>query len=160
MESNPQASEEDERPRGRTQTRKRHPYHEMSIDHEGSPLIFPVPPPPELPERRSSLVWDEMARRGRKISTLPRRDLLDLNGGIQAAAGMPHQIRRRHASGKRKASKEPQQDLQDIKEEWNASQVFRDAWAARVRRGPPVSPSTLRARASSDSSVPSSYITM
>ena len=141
--------------RGRSSSRRRHSSHEMSEISDTMP-VFPIPPPLTTLERRSGIFWEDLGR-GRTVD-IPRRDLLDLSGGIQAAAGMPHQVRKRHASGKRKALREPGQTLQDIKEEWNASQVSRDAWAVRVRAMIPRSPDKLRARASSDSSVPSSYL--
>lgn len=150
---------EERRKRSRSKTEVRNPPHEMSLDVEEPVFILPVPPPPPLKaaEGRSNDGADSY-NRGRTID-IPRRDLMDLNGGIRAAAGMPHQMRKRHASGKRRASREPERTLHDIKEEWNISQIHREAWAARVNANPPGSPSRWRMRAASDSSVPSSLLT-
>ncbi|KAL9058007.1 MAG: hypothetical protein Q9162_001999 [Coniocarpon cinnabarinum] len=105
------------------------------------PFLFSIPSPPRFREssvedflRTGSALERQFtyAIHGRSLD-IPRRDLLDLYGGIQAAAGMPHQIRKRHANGRRKASKEPDRNLHDIREESNASQIFRDEEAARIR---------------------------
>ncbi|KAL9090576.1 MAG: hypothetical protein Q9159_001920 [Coniocarpon cinnabarinum] len=99
------------RSRSRSRSRMRHSSDDMSLEELHMPFLFSIPSPPRFRER----------------------DLLDLYGGIQAAAGMPHQIRKRHANGRRKASKEPDRNLHDIREESNASQIFRDEEAARIR---------------------------
>ena len=156
-EKDPDAPVEGRRRRSRSKAEVRNPPHEMSVDME---YPLPMDPLPALPYvgKRSSIVTEPIGR-GRTLD-LPRRDLMDLNGGIQAAAGMPHQLRKRHASGKRKVSREPERSLQDIKEEWNASQIHREAWAARINANAPRSLTKLRWRAASDSSVPTSLLTV
>ena len=127
------------RSRKRAQVIIHNPPHEMSYGDDELMLVAPVPVPPKTFERRSSIVPGDPLQTD-ETDRIPRRDLLDLNGGIKASSGMPLIIRKRHASGKRRASREPERTLQDIKEEWNASQVSRDAWAARVNAWPPGSP--------------------
>ena len=144
------------RPRARTEICN--PPHEMSLlEGEQEIPITPVPPLPvtRSRERRRSLT-PITRERGRAPDT-PRRDLLELNGGIRLAAGMPHLTKKRHVSGRRKASQEPKPWLQDIKEEWNLSQIARDTWAKNVIANAPRSQG--RFRASSDSSVPASVLT-